>query len=184
MKRREIVLATTHVDAHSSKMTKESLEDAAKSLEGRYIPLLNEHDWLQPLGRIASGAVCQRPDGEWELTGVAEVLERADDDVPIDQTREFRVSVPDGQGLSVRVGDEFIRDPNSRSTVREFKALLKKPVGFEARRALEPADLVKISLVVTAVGAAFHGFFSELGADGYRALKAAACRSRWSACSG
>ena len=170
MKTIDMVMATTHVDLHSTRFTRESLEVAAKHLRGRYIPLLAEHDLLRPLGRVLGATVRQRPDGEWELAVKGELLEADNDTVPIHPGREFRVSRPKQAGLRLVAGDEFIRDPASRGVLKEFAGVLRNPVEFEGRRALEPPDLIKLAGIYL-LGKVAEGFLSELGADGYVSLK-------------
>lgn len=170
MKTFDVVMATTHVDLHGTRFTRDSLEQAAADLNSRFIPLLHEHDLLRPLGRILGGTVRQRDDGEWELVAQAEMLESGDLAAPLHPGREFRPSPPDEVGLHVYVGDEFIRDPNSRRMLPEFESLLGRPVQLEGRRALEPPDLVKLAGIYL-VGKVAEGFLTGLGADGYAKLK-------------
>jgi len=170
MKTIDMVMATTHVDVHSTRFTRESLEAAAEYLRGRYIPLLVEHDLLRPLGRILGATVRQRTDGEWELAAQGELLEADNDTVPMHPGREFRVSKPEQDGLRLVAGDEFMRDPNSRAVLKEIGDVLRNPLAFEGRRALEPPDLIKLAGIYV-LGKVAEGFLSELGTDGYASLK-------------
>lgn len=170
MKHFEIVMATTHLDRHSTRFTRESLEEAAMHLKGRYIPFLHEHDLLRPLGRTFGGSVRRRDDGEWELVAEVEVLEVGDTTAPSHPDLEFRPPAPTDGELRVIVGDEFLRDPKSRETISEFKQFLGRPVEYQGRRALEPPDLIMLAGVYT-LGRIAEGFLTQLGADGYQRLK-------------
>lgn len=172
MRKFEEVMATTRVDAHGIKFTKDSLEAAAQQMQGRYIPLLSEHDVLQPLGRVSGASLRQASDGEWELVQTFEQLESSDQAVPKDPALEFVPLRPQRDALLVVVGPEFVRSPESKALVTELAAVSGQPIGFQGRRSLEPTDLIKITGVF-ALGQVASGFLQQLGADGYSKLKEA-----------
>lgn len=148
------------------RLSKQALASSADHMEGRYIPLLEEHDLLRPLGRVLGGHVRQREDGEWELTAQAEILESGDAHIEPSGGREFKVSAPSTKALHLLLGDQFLLDPITQPLVREAEALLALPAEIEARRSLDGEDFVKL-VAALAVGESVKGFFNQLGADGY-----------------
>ncbi|MGB8509564.1 MAG: TIR domain-containing protein [Pyrinomonadaceae bacterium] len=73
----KVVLATTHIDRHFMKITKEALEDAAEELNaGRRLPATIEHDLtLPPFGKTLKAWVEPREDGEHQLIVEREIFD-------------------------------------------------------------------------------------------------------------
>ncbi|RLF02787.1 MAG: hypothetical protein DRJ64_08960 [Thermoprotei archaeon] len=71
------VIATTHIDSHNMKMTKEALESGAKLMNGpRKIKLGIEHDeTIPPIGKGLKAWVEPTDDGEYKLMQVGELFE-------------------------------------------------------------------------------------------------------------
>lgn len=63
------LLATTHVDSHGMKMTREALEGAVRQINGDIVPGMGvEHDvTIPPLGKFVEAFVHKLPDGEYGL---------------------------------------------------------------------------------------------------------------------
>jgi len=63
------LLATTHVDSHGMKMTKEALEGAVRQINGNIVPGMGvEHDvTIPPLGKFVEAFIHELPDGEYGL---------------------------------------------------------------------------------------------------------------------
>lgn len=72
-----VVLATTHLDRHFMKITKEALEGAAEDLNaGRRLPSTIEHDLtLPPFGKTLRVWVEPREDGEYQLVAEREIFD-------------------------------------------------------------------------------------------------------------
>jgi hypothetical protein len=73
----EAIVATTHVDKHNMKITKEALENAAKDIrESGSVPAMKiEHDTIiPPIGKVIDGWVEEREDGEYQLVVIQEVF--------------------------------------------------------------------------------------------------------------
>jgi hypothetical protein len=73
----KVVLATTHIDRHFMKITKEALERAAEQINtGRRLPSMIEHDQtLPPFGKTLKAWVEPRDDGEYQLVVEREIFE-------------------------------------------------------------------------------------------------------------
>lgn len=65
------LLATTHVDGHGMRMSKEALDQAAAQINGPIVPGMGiEHDiTLPPIGKLVKAEVRQLPDGEFGVFG-------------------------------------------------------------------------------------------------------------------
>jgi len=74
---RRIVMSSTHIDKHRTKMTKEALESGLEFINGDRKPRLGlEHNQtLPPLGRINNGEVVQGDDGEYYLVADQEFFD-------------------------------------------------------------------------------------------------------------
>lgn len=71
------IMATTHIDRHNMKFTKEALESGAAQINGPRKPKVGvEHDsTVPPLGKILKGWVEPTEDGEYRLLKIAEIFE-------------------------------------------------------------------------------------------------------------
>lgn len=93
--KQEAIMATTHVDRHFHRFSKQSLEGMLKDISGACRPIINvEHDTtLPPIGKVLSGRVLLREDGEYELVAVQEIFEKTIWTELEDGTRLFKQSV-------------------------------------------------------------------------------------------
>ena len=121
--REKIVLSTTHVDRHGSRMSKEALESAIDLINGDVKPRLGlEHDMtLPPLGRINDAKVIQGEDGEYYLVGHYEYYE----------IRES-ISLKDGSTLiKERFNDEKHKFAEVRDEILDQTRISFDRVNFE-----------------------------------------------------
>src|SRR5689334_10627051 len=73
------VLVTTHVDKHNEAFALSALKGIAEQLNRSYLPVGVEHDpRIPPIGRVISGEVREREDGEFEIFGQIEIFEAGD----------------------------------------------------------------------------------------------------------
>lgn len=70
------ILATTHLDAHGTRLAKEALEDMAAQINSNSVPGVgSEHDILiPPQGKVISARVVRMNDGEYALEGEQEII--------------------------------------------------------------------------------------------------------------
>jgi hypothetical protein len=121
--RKKIVLSTTHVDRHGTKMSKEALESAIDLINGSVKPRLGlEHDMtLPPLGRINDAEVIQGDDGEHYLVGHYEYYEKRE-----------AISLKDG---SILIKEKFIDETHKFAEVEkdapDITRILFDRVNFE-----------------------------------------------------
>lgn len=68
----QLLLATTHVDSHGMKMTREALEGAVRQINGDIVPGMGvEHDvTIPPLGKFGEAFIRELPDGEYGLYAI------------------------------------------------------------------------------------------------------------------
>lgn len=76
--RTQTIVATTHIDAHNERVTREALEKAAESVNSGKKPLLLlDHDiTIPPHGKMLSARVEKREDGEYQLVSEEEIFEK------------------------------------------------------------------------------------------------------------
>lgn len=107
--RQEAVMSSTHVDLHGDKMTKETLEMAAKTINGNRKPRLGlEHDMtFPPMGRINNAKVIQGEDKEFYLVALQEHFDK-----------RGQITLPDGTILI----KEFFSDGGSPFAEVDFES--------------------------------------------------------------
>jgi len=72
------IAATTHIDKHNEKISKECLEDMANQIHTKYMPLDIEHKGIY-IGVLLCAKVKQMKDGEWGLYFVAGTFENQEE---------------------------------------------------------------------------------------------------------
>lgn len=153
--------ATTHVDRHNMKMTKEALDSAAKQINGEACPTVGlEHDvTLPPLGKTLKGTVEPTKDGEFQLIILQEIFEKV-----------TSVKLPDG-GTAIMQESEIDKRPfiteskqldkihlaydivnfSSQNEIDEFQNTIKETVDdkfFEQKNIFRKAILPDPELVI------------------------------------
>lgn len=164
-------LSTTHTDRHNEKMSVDALKAMVMQSNENIIPLGMEHDpRLSPVGRILQTKLVELDDGEYAIDGIAEMFDCNVDDltdvgerkIPYRQYRTGELKI---------ITDRNFRDETSKKDILELSVLLKNAdVREEIKKALDPIAILTIGGSF-ALGAIASGFFGEIGADGYRALK-------------
>jgi hypothetical protein len=98
MEKEQIVLSSTHVDSHGMMMTKEALENAAKTINSDRNPRIGlEHDMsFPPLGRITDASVVQGKDGAYYLVAYREYFDNRKETVLEDGTILYKESFEKG----------------------------------------------------------------------------------------
>jgi hypothetical protein len=88
----QAIIATTHIDAHNEKLTREALEKAAESVNSGNKPVLMlDHDiTIPPHGKMLCARVEKRDDGEYQLVSEEEIFEETEWLLFNDGTRLFR----------------------------------------------------------------------------------------------
>ena len=167
-------VATTHIDQHNERMTREALEDMARQIAEHYIPVMWNHDIRHPpLGRIISAEVVPLEDGKYALETTNECWEQ--DDTP-------ELLRGDGRSLRLRIDEDYERfvvrydrtflDDDGWALVQEIAALSGTEPCEEGKKALEPVSVLAIAAGCFVVGSIASGFFNKLGSDLYDTLKA------------
>ncbi|MFG6062188.1 hypothetical protein, partial [Salmonella enterica] len=79
MTKNQGIAATTHVDSHGMKISKEALDQLAEDIKkGESVPAIHiEHDTtLPPIGKVIDGLVEKRKDGEYQLVITQELFDK------------------------------------------------------------------------------------------------------------
>jgi hypothetical protein len=165
-------IATTHVDLHGERFTRQALESAARQISECYIPILWNHDIRHPpIGRTVSAQVVRLPDGEYALDTVGECWEEGDTPESLGgDGRSLRIRTENYERFGVRY-DRSFRDGDGQALVRDLSSLAGIEPEFEGKKAAEPVSVLVIAAGAFAAGGIVHGFLGRLGSDLYDALK-------------
>ena len=166
------LVATTKIDRHGDRFTRESFDDAAREMSTRYVPMLWNHDPRHPpLGRTIRAEVQELEDGEWGLFAVSELFE--ENEVPPLGDRDMVVREVAADVFTI-VRDRSYRHEEDQRVLDDLRGSGFR-IDTEEKKALEP-----LSVLVIAVGAAASmfaaGFLNKMGSDAWDALKTAVRR--------
>ncbi|MGB4581864.1 MAG: hypothetical protein WBI91_08380 [Coriobacteriia bacterium] len=172
MKRVERVIANTLLDAQNEHLTREALEGLADSVAARVVPVGVEHDpRVRPVGRVVSGYVRDREDGEAEAVVVYEIYEnQADLALLPDDGRTLAIHDDlDPDELSVSY-DYTYRHADDQEDIRAIDEVLGSESEYEAKKSADPLSVLTIAGAFVLGGIA-TGFFNAAGADGWIRIK-------------
>lgn len=164
------ILATTRVDRHGDRFTREALEDAAEQAKSAYMPILFNHDpRVPPLGRTLRTFVEELPDGEWALVAESEVFETTGPPPPLTSDREMLIHAYPIDRFTI-VRDRSYRHSDDLTILDEIASDFSINIEVMEKKALEPLSV--LLLAVSAASAAFAGgFLSKMGSDAWDYLK-------------
>ncbi len=168
--------ATTHVDAHGERFTKEALEQMAQEIaERQQLMFWNHETTLPPIGLITKAWVEQRDDGEYQLRYEGYLFE--DDDVeflPQSEVQDLDLTWEDvkteiGSTTSSESGHLTILydprnfdDKDAAPIITDISRLVTTESDHYVRKAELPAAVIWM-LVGFAGGHIASGFFNKLG---------------------
>lgn len=161
--RYKAVIATTHIDRHNCKITKEALEDAVEKIKhGETVPSLGlEHDsMIPPIGKVIDAWIEQLDDGEYRMVAIQETFDRykeillpdgsiAYEEYIIQNNKPFTLrsseNTPDKLKIdtdlvnfeSQKEYEEFIKEINDNDVIEE---------GFIGRKSLIPDPEIVFTL--------------------------------------
>jgi len=169
MKQMEGVIASTCLDSHGERLTREALADLADSIGRKFIPIGIEHDPRKaPIGRLASAFVRERDDGESEVVAVLEIFEADDQSQDGADGREMAIQSRE-QELAITC-DWTHRDPVDQEDVLAIANLLGSEPVYEGKKAAEPISVITF-IAGTIVGGIAAGFLNQVGADAWALIK-------------
>jgi hypothetical protein len=170
MKRIESVIATTHVDSQGDQLSVEALRSLVESMSTSLIPIGSEHDPRRPpLGRIVSGTVRQREDGEYEAVAILEMFENRDEGIVADENREVVLPKYRAKGLHIS-HDWAHRFPEDQADIAEISKIFGNAPVYEVKKAADPISVITIAGAFVLGGIA-SGFLKEIGSDGWKLVK-------------
>lgn len=171
MKKTKLRLATTHLDRHGERFTLGALETMVEQSNRQVIPIGSEHDpRIPPLGRVIMTELVELEDGEFAVEGVAEIFDEDYENLTDTGNREIPVRKYKKGTFNV-VSDRNFRDEESKKDIEDLKSILNNAkTEEEIKKSLDPISILTIGGAFILGGIA-NGFFGEIGADAYRALK-------------
>ena len=166
------IVATTRVDRHGDRFTREALEEAVAHFESTYIPVLFNHDpRVPPLGRSVEADVEQLEldDGEWGLIVTSEMFDMSATPPPLSSEREMSVRTFALDQVTV-VRDRSYRHEGDAAIFDELTANTAVSVERLEKKALEP---ISASVRVFFVGAAAFvtGILNKMSGDTWEYAK-------------
>lgn len=170
MKRLETVISNTHIDSQGEQMTREALESLTNSISLSYIPVGIEHDpRIPPQGRIVSGFVRERDDGEFEAVAIMELFEDKDELHEPEDDREIVVPVHRGSGLIVSF-DWTHRSEVDQSDIAAIANIFNSKPAYDIKKTADPISILTIGGAFVLGGIA-TGFLGQVGVDGWNSIK-------------
>jgi hypothetical protein len=170
MKRMKAVVSTTHVDSQGERMSREAIESLAESFSRSYIPVGVEHDpRIPPRGRISSGFVRERPDGEYEAIAIMELFDGEDESESASDLRELAIMAHESAGLTVSY-DWTHRFEQDQSDIREIAKVFGTAPVYDLKKAADPISIITIAGAFVLGGIA-TGFLGQIGIDGWNLVK-------------
>lgn len=171
MIKKNLRLATTHLDRHGERFALGALETMVEQSNKQVIPLGSEHDpRIPPLGRVIMTELIELEDGEFAVEGVAEIFDEDFNNLTDTGNREIPVRKYK-KGTFKVVSDRNFRDEESKKDIEELKSILNNAkTEEEIKKSLDPISILTIGGAFILGGIA-NGFLGEIGADAYRALK-------------
>ncbi len=164
------IVATSHRDRHGDRLLPEGLKGNARQSEQRYTPIMVNHDpRIAPIGRTLSSKVFELPDGESALVVLVQYFDN-DEDIPIDNSGRELPIWPQPQNELAVIFDQSYRSEEYRRPLEDLANLLKAPLQFYGKKALEPVSTLWLIGAFLAGGIA-SGFLGKIGADGWDLLK-------------
>ncbi len=147
----------------------------AEKMTAHYIPFVVEHDpRTPPIGRVSSARVRSRIDGEHELVAEVELFEQGERPLFQGIGRKLAVPVHDTTGLTVSF-DRTYRFDEDQADISEIARLFSNSPIEECKKSLDPISVIKIAGIF-ALSSIAAGFFGQIGADGWNALKGSLSR--------
>ena len=164
--------STTHVDLQGDRMALEALQDMARQISERYIPMTVQHDIrYPPVGRMVSAEVISLEDGEFALDAVSELWEPGDtSEVLRGDGRSIPLNVDDHLRFGV-IYDRWFFDGEHQAFILDLSQLAGETPELQMKKALEPVPILMLVAGGFALGSIASGFFNQLGSDVYEALK-------------
>lgn len=154
------IMATTHVDRHNMKITKEALESGVRQINGDYALVFNlEHDvTLPPIGKVIEAGIEQLEDGEYQLVATNEVFENLKEiKMPDGVTLLEQESSTDHRpfiGSEMQTTDEIeihydMVNFESKQKLNQFIQDLKSVADFKERTIARKAFIPDPQLIIT-----------------------------------
>jgi hypothetical protein len=170
MKYTKGVIATSHVDRHGDRLTREALASMVEQINKYYIPQYYQHDpRIPPLGRAVHAELKQLDDGEYAVEATTQIFEAGDEIEPDNTGRKMPLRRVDDESLHL-VDDRSFATPEDQALIEELRCLVSGKKETEEKKALEPVSILQIAGLFIAGGIA-SGLLSKVGADCWDAFK-------------
>ncbi|MFZ7104663.1 MAG: hypothetical protein ACOWWO_18665 [Peptococcaceae bacterium] len=157
------VIATTHIDRHFCKISKEALENAAQQIKhGEAVPCMSlEHDsMIPPIGKVLDAWIEEMDDGEYRMVVTQEIFDDYKELILPDETVVYEESLPDDKrpfnirgnkvaSDKLRIETDFVNFESKKEYeefIKEIKEIGDIDEGFIGRKSLIPDPEVIVTL--------------------------------------
>lgn len=168
----ETVVANTMVDSQNERMSREALTGLVDSITRHIVPMGIEHDpRIPPVGRVVSGFVRDRPDGESEAVVVCEVFESDDDLNALTVDDRVLVIHDDLAPGALEFSYDFTyRHDEDQADIQAIAAVLGSSPRYEVKKSADPISVLTLAGAFVLGGIA-TGFLNAVGTDGWQTIK-------------
>jgi hypothetical protein len=167
------IMATTRVDRHGDRFTREALENAADQVKSAFLPVLFNHDPRHPpLGRTLEAHLVQLDDDEWALVAESEIFDPSTPLPPVSSEREMSLHAFPENRITI-ISDRSYRSQEDRALIEELSSRLSAHAEVMEKKALEPLSVLLIGMSAAAT-AFMAGFLNKMGGDAWNCLKESA----------
>lgn len=172
MQRIKGVAANTMIDSQGERMTREALCCLVASITRHIVPMGVEHDpRVEPVGRVVSGFVRDRDDGESEAVIVCEIFEpEADLSVVVADGRLLAIHDDLAPGKLELSYDHTYRHEDDQADIGAIAAIFDSKADYELKKSADPISVLTIAGAFVLGGIA-TGFLNAVGADGWSKVK-------------
>ena len=172
MQRIESVVSNTMIDSQGERMTREALCGLVASLTRQIVPMGVEHDpRVAPIGRVVSGFVRDREDGESEAVIVCEIFE-SEADLGIAAADDRLLAIHDdlAPGKLELSYDFTYRHEDDQEDIAAIAAVFDSRADYELKKSADPISVLTIAGAFVLGGIA-TGFLNAVGTDGWGKVK-------------
>lgn len=164
--------ATTHVDSHGDRFTKECLQDMVEQTKKSYVRVIHEHDPRKiPLGRVIDAKLIQLEDGNYGVENTIEIYDGKETAID-DPNKILKIESEEAtDNLSIHFDYSYSKK-EFVDRISELNSSLKKHsnLSYFGKKSLEPLSVLTLAGVYV-VGKIFEGFLNKVGENAYITLK-------------
>jgi hypothetical protein len=164
------IAATTHIDLHGDRFTREALEDLVGQASKEYIPINVEHDFrVPPLGRTVAAKIVKLEDGESGVEIEGELFENGEVVDFNGAGRKLKRRAPEGPGI---LYDLTYQNADDQKLIDDIASLVSGKKDLHVKKSIGPLAEISILLGTIASSAFTKKIFERFADDTYDLIEA------------